>query len=284
MSTMALTIPPRPEGFHPRQAPPGYRISLVSFNNERRKITPRLQLAHTNGASGQGSIESSKAWAERRTVNGVATTLPHFQVDRDGDAAMLLELDRQGIASAKANPFCIAYETADTGYKTDPAISEFTGAQLQMMANGFAYCSMLYKIGLEYPKTWDGNGSASHTEPFSYPYWTSYNGKICPGTKKKAQVRDVILPHARAIVAAWSGQTAPPPKPPPTTGSDDVNWKPSSATVNGVTSAPPVDSTLAGQNNDWAVIALIKALQKQAGLPVTGTYNQATGNVINELI
>jgi hypothetical protein len=212
---MALTIPDKPEGFHWRQPPPGYRVDLVSFNDERRLITPRLQLAHTNGASVSSTVEKAKAWAERRTVNGVATTLPHFQVDLDGDAAMLLELNRQGIASAKANPFTIAYETADTGYKDDPSISAFTGAQLQMMANGFAYCSVLWKIPLEYPATWDGTGSASHTEPFGYPYWTNANGKICPGHKKKEQVHDVIIPFAREIVTAWMTPTTPIPPPEP---------------------------------------------------------------------
>jgi hypothetical protein len=274
---MALTIPSRPEGFHPSQPPPGFRKLLVSFNNERRIITPRLQLAHTNGASKQSSIESAKAWAERRTVNGVATTLPHFQVDRDGDAAMLLELNRQGITSAKANPFVIGYETGDTGYLADPAISAFTGAQLQMMANGFAYCSMLFKIPLEYPKTWDGAGSASHTEPFTYPYWTNAKGKICPGGSKKQQVRDIVLPHARKIVAAWTG--TPPPSPPPT--GDTVNWNPSSSTVTGVKDAPPVNTTVANQNNDWAMIAFIKAIQKMAGITVTGKYDQATANVVD---
>jgi hypothetical protein len=277
---MTLTIPSKPTSFSPKLPPPGYRTLLVNFNNERRIITPRLQLAHTNGASKQSSIESAKAWAERRTVNGVATTLPHFQVDRDGDAAMLLELNRQGITSAKANPFVIGYETADTGYAADPAISAFTEAQLQMMANGFAYCSMLFKINLAYPATWDGNGSASHTEPFTYPYWTNAKGKICPGGSKKQQVRDIILPHARKIVEAWTS-TTPPPKPTPPPTGDTVNWKPSAATVTGVKDAPPVSTTIENLNNDWAMIAFLKAIQKMAGLSITGKYDQATANVVD---
>jgi hypothetical protein len=274
---MALTIPSKPTSFSPKLPPPGYRTLLVNFNNERRIITPRLQLAHTNGASKQSSIESAKAWAERRTVNGAATTLPHFQVDRDGDAAMLLELNRQGITSAKANGFVIGYETGDTGYLADPGISAFTEAQLQKMANGFAYCSMLFKIPLEYPLTWDGSGSACHTEPFTYPYWTNAKGKICPGSKKKQQVRDIILPHARKIVEAWTS-TAP-PKPPPT--GEVVNWNPSKATVDSIKDAPGVASTTANQNNDWAMIAMLKAIQKMGGLTVTGKYDQKTAELVD---
>ena len=213
---MALTIPPRPEGFHVEQPPPGYRKSYVSFAYTRKIIVPRLQLAHTNGASSEGSIESSKAWAERRTNAGSATTCPTFQVDRDGDAAMFLPLNRAQNANYKVNGWSISYETADTGYKADPSISAFTEAQLQMMANGFAYCSVLFNIPLTYPTSWNGSGSASHTEPFGYPYWTNSNGKICPGNKKKAQVRDIILPWAREIVATWTSKPSPPqPSPSP---------------------------------------------------------------------
>ena len=224
---MALTIPPKPSSFSPVLPPPGYRVKLLPFNNRRRLMTPRLQLAHTNGAETEGSIESSYNWAMRNTWPGYIygspagedyKTIPHFQVDRDGDAAMLLELNRIGIAAARANPFTISYETADRGWRTDayPTGSAFTEPQLQMMANGFAYCSALFKIPLVYPATWDGAGSACHTEPFGYPVWTNSFGKPCPGIIKKQQVRDIILPHARRILAAWSG--APPPPPPPPTG------------------------------------------------------------------
>jgi hypothetical protein len=235
---MALSIPTEPSVLSPERPPPGYRIKLVTFNDRRKLITPRLQLAHTNAAASAGSIESSWNWSQRNTWDGYIygnpagskyTTIPHFQVDLDGDAAMLLELNRQGIVNARANPFSIGYETADRGWRTDPypTGSYFTEPQLQKMANGFAYCSMLFKIRLEYPTTWDGNGSACHTEPFSYPYWTSFEGKTCPGNRKKTQVRDVILPHARKIVAAWTGTTpAPTPTPtPPLPPKPPSSWK-----------------------------------------------------------
>jgi hypothetical protein len=197
----------------------------------------------------------------------------------DGDAAQFIDINQAQNACYKVNGWAISYETADSGYKTDPAISAFTEAQLQMLANGVAYCSVLYNIPLTYPSTWDGTGSACHTEPFAYPYWTNSNGKICPGQKKKTQVRDVILPHARKIVSAWTSTTPPKPTPPPT--GDVVNWNPSSSTVTGVKDAPPVDTTVANKNNDWAMIAFLKAIQKMAGLTVTGKYDQATANVVD---
>ena len=218
---MALGIPIRPKEFRPDWPPPGYRVLYVNFAETRKIIAPRLQLIHTNGASVESSIESAKNWAERRVVNGNSTTLPTFQVDRDGDAAMFININQAQNACYKVNPWAISYETADTGYKDDPTISGFTEPQLQALANGCAYVSVLFKIPLEYPSTWDGTGTASHTEPFGYPYWTNSNGKICPGNKKKAQVRDIIIPHARKIVEAWTAPVKP-PKPPPEIKDEDM--------------------------------------------------------------
>jgi hypothetical protein len=202
-------IPPKPERFAANIPPPGVTRNLVAFNNVRVKITPRLQLVHTNGASKEGNIASAKRWAE---ANPGSNTCPHFQVDRDGSAGMLLELDRKGIGNYKAADWSWVIETADTGYLDDPTISEFTGKQAETVAIILAYGAVLYKIPLAYPATWDGAGTACHTEPFGYPLWTNAKGKICPGQKKKAQMRDLILPRAREIVAAW---TAPVPKPDP---------------------------------------------------------------------
>ena len=209
---MALTIPPPPKTYDPDVPPPGVRKDYVSFVGERRFIVPRLHLIHTNGAANQGSIEASKAWSERRTYNGTTTTLATFQVDRDGDAAMFIPMDRAQNACYKVNNWAISCETADTGYKDDPTISAFTEPQMQILANISAYVHILFKIPLEYPSTWDGSGTASHTEPFGYPYWTNSNGKICPGNKKKQQVREVIIPWAREIAATWTGTE--PSKPP----------------------------------------------------------------------
>jgi len=65
-------------------------------------------------------------------------------------------------------------------------------------------------VPLEYPATWDGSGTACHTEPFGFDKWTNSSGKPCPGERKKFQVRDTILPRAAEIVAAWT--TPPPPE------------------------------------------------------------------------
>lgn len=195
------SIPPKPARFHPEDAPPGFEKKLISFWQDRPIITPRLQLVHTNGAWGEGSVDASFRWADQP---GSGHTIPQFQIDRDGRAALLLPLNRKGIANYRAADFSIAMETADLGTLADPEISAFTEVQAESVAIALAWGAWGYDIPLYYPDTWDGTGSACHTEPFGYPVWTNSNGKICPGLKKKAQVRNVILPRAREILAAWT--------------------------------------------------------------------------------
>lgn len=206
-----MTTPTRPAVFDPEQPPPGIERRLISFWQSRPKIKPRLQLVHTNWASGEGTVDAAYNWANQEGSNH---TIPHFQVDRSGRGAMLLPLDRKGIANYQASEFSIAVETADRGLTADPSPrgSEFTPAQAETVALCLAYAAWGYRIPLNYPATWDGNGTACHTEPFGYPHWTNSAAKACPGELKKSQMGTLVLPRARQILAAWTGP-APTPIP-----------------------------------------------------------------------
>lgn len=207
-----MTIPPKPAAFTPEGAPAGpqYSINLASYWQTRAIIVPRIQLCHTNAALGEGSIASSKNWLE--SAPGVHT-LPHYQVDRDGRACKFLPTNRKGIANqtvaayrgthGTVQDWSLAYETADSGTAADPLISDYTDAQAETLATILAYESVVHRIPLELPTEWFGSGTASHTDPFGYPYWTNAQGKTCPGAKKKARLRAGILPRARVIRDAW---------------------------------------------------------------------------------
>lgn len=212
--------PPRPASFTPGGTPAGpqFSIDLASYWQTRALIVPRIQLCHTNAANGQGSIASSKNWLE--SAPGVHT-LPHYQVDRDGRACKFLPTNRRGIANqtvaayrgshGTVQDWSLAYETADTGTLNDPLISDYSDPQAETLAQILAYESIVHGIPLELPTEWYGSGTASHTDPFGYPYWTNAQGKTCPGAKKKARLRASILPRAREIRAGWTGAQPPPP-------------------------------------------------------------------------
>jgi len=80
--------------------------------------------------------------------------------------------------------------------------------------------------------------------------------------------------HPGDVLNVPASSTTPP-------SGDVVNWNPTASTVTGVKDAPPVADTVANKNNDWAMIAFLKAIQKMAGLPITGKYDQSTANVVD---
>jgi hypothetical protein len=220
-----MTIPPKPKGYAADAAPAFVELKLSSYKTAggalwwptRPQISPRLQLVHTNGATGEGSIESAINWGNAKPYEN---THPHYQVDRHR-AAKFVPSDRKGIGNATAlgaqgdygnvSDWSIVIETADEGYPTPGEAGGFIGDQVEMIAQILAYESILWHIPLSYPGEWWQPGTACHTEPFGFPYWTIHTGKVCPGYTKKQQMRTVVLPRAREIAAAW---TAPEPEEP----------------------------------------------------------------------
>lgn len=77
----------------------------------------------------------------------------------------------------------------------------------------------------------------------------------------------------------WTVPTPPPPK-----GNSDVYID--SALLASVKDAPPVAAVNDGTASTWLQVALLKIqledLQKDAGLPVTAVYDQATANVLDQ--
>lgn len=233
-----MAIPPKPTLFASNRAPDFVELKLGAYKTaagatwweSRPVIKPRLVLVHTNGASREGSIESAINVGNAAPYQN---THPHYQVDRNR-AAKLVPTDRKGIGNAttvaargdhgNVSDWSLVIETADEGYPTPGEDGGFIGQQVEMVAQILAYESILWGIPLEYPKAWYSDGTAAHTDPFGYPYWSLYDGKVCPGRTKKQQLRDVVLPLARDIAAAWTAPESPPDE------EDDVKpflWRPS---------------------------------------------------------
>ncbi len=211
-------MPDRPTVFAPDRAPDFVELKLDAYRGadgkawwtSRPKITPRLQLVHTNGASKEGSIESAINWGN---ANPALNTHPHYQVDRHR-AAKLVPTDRKGIGNKTApshrgehgdvSDWSLVIETADEGYPTPGENSGFIGEQVEMIAQILAYESIVHpEILLAYPAQWWEAGTATHTDPFEYPYYTIAKGKVCPGRTKKQQMRTLVLPRACEIRAEW---------------------------------------------------------------------------------
>lgn len=233
-----MSVPSKPATFTPEGLPPNTVSMLVPFWQNRAIQTPRLTLVHTNGASGIATNQSSYNWA---TAKPESNTLPHYQVQLDGRAAKYIPTNRRGLDNAtvtagsaawslltqaqrndinahgQVRNWSIGIETSDLGYGAGKMgdLSGFTEPQIETLAGILAYDSILWNIPLAYPDTWWGTGTACHTEPFEYPYWTLYRGKTCPGSLKKILMRTRVLPRANEIRAAWMGGPVIPTPPDP---------------------------------------------------------------------
>jgi hypothetical protein len=213
-------IPPKPAEFTPEGAPPGVINKCRSnpFGRPKMRERARLQLAHTNAAGARTSIESQWRWAT------AGNTQPHYEVGWHKDngwtpgAEKWIPTDRTGTANATGDwvqgehgdvkNWSLCCETNDDGTNVDPNLElGFVPEVGELLARIFAYEAIVWGIPLEYPTEWYGPGSACHTEPFPYPYWTIKQGKTCPGVGKKYHVREWILPRARMIRDAWLGIT-----------------------------------------------------------------------------
>ena len=237
-------IPPRPV-LAPDLSVPGVEIRFVTFMETRPKITPRMLLVHTNGASGEGTVDSAWNWTHAKPGQN---TLPHYQIDRTHNgvtrARKMLPTDRRGIANATVDDFqdghgdiatfSLAIETADEGWGPGKpgTLCGFDPGQAEMLAQVIAYEALLWGFPIEYPAEWHGAGVGCHTEPFTYPYTTLYRGKACPGDAKKRDMRDLVMPRAREIRDAWQNpRPSPSPRPPVDPEEDDDMPAPAIAAI-----------------------------------------------------
>lgn len=182
---------------------------LVAYRLQRfGRIPPRLTLVHTNGGPNPSSLDGIRNWANQWNDN----SKPHFQVQRDGSAWMLLPLYVKGICNYRADMFSNAIETQDLGWPTPDYPDRpggtvgYTPEQADTIGAILAYIHLATDgaMPLDVPTAWDGSGVGSHTDPFGTGYWTKYI-KPCPGDAKKAQLRTLLIPTAQAYVAYWQG-------------------------------------------------------------------------------
>jgi hypothetical protein len=105
------------------------------------------------------------------------------------------------------------------------------------------------------------------------------NGQsICDGNKDVDFDRAMVPDYGQ-----WPAPSSNPPKPQPPKEAL-VDWNPSAQAVATVKDAPNVKDTRANKWNTWAVIAMLKTIQEQNKLPITGLYDQATAEVIDATV
>lgn len=237
MTSLGWPIPPRPASFSPTGAPAGVEVRFVDFYLTRPWLSAPLRSAfvHTNGANGEGSVDSAWNWAHAKPNQN---TCPHYQVDRTHNgvtrARKMLPSNMRAIANATVDSvqdgrgdvawWSLAIETADEGWGPGKpgGASGFDDQQGEVICQILAYEAMVSPaLPIRLLDEWYGSGIAGHTDPFGYPYTTLARGKACPGDAKKRDVREWIIPRTLAIYTAWLQNTdviVPPINPPVDSG------------------------------------------------------------------
>ena len=229
-----LPIPLTPTYFGPDGAPPGVELQLDAYQTlddgywwlaSRPLIQPHVIVVHTNAASREGTVDAAINWGKSSRNR----TKPHYCVNWPWPTKTLAT-NKRGIANSTTSTveaeygvldssfWSIAIETADTGTLDDPDISDFLTESTfgtigtphaEIVARIIAYESIVWDFPIKMPAEFYDPGVVSHTDPFGYGFFTTVLGKTCPGDKKKATVRNQIIPRAAKIKAAWLGQEEP---------------------------------------------------------------------------
>jgi hypothetical protein len=159
----------------------GSQRHLPEWQSQPR-ITPTTIIDHSIVGSAEG------AWLMFRDRSVLES---HFIVDLDGHIWQLMDTGRQADANLNANRFALSIETADNG---DPDNFKWTGAQLESLA---WLHNKLVAVHPSIPRRLcpsEAGGGLGHHTLFGAPSeWTPV-AKSCPGTVRKRQWREVLLP------------------------------------------------------------------------------------------
>jgi hypothetical protein len=159
----------------------GSQRHLPEWQSQPR-ITPTTIIDHSIVGSAEG------AWLMFRDRSVLEA---HFIVDLNGEIWQLMDTSREADANLHANDFAVSIETADNG---DPDTFEWTRAQTESLV---WLHNKLVAVHPTIPRrlcpSEAGGGLGYHTLFGAPSAWTPV-AKSCPGTVRKRQWREVLLP------------------------------------------------------------------------------------------
>jgi hypothetical protein len=166
-------------------SPHGGSLKLLPEWQNQGKITPTTIIDHSIVGSAAG------AFFYFRDKTGIES---HFIVGLDGVIWQLMDTGRRADANLNANDFGISIETADNG---DPNNFPWTRAQLDSLK---WLHNKLRAVHPTIPRkkvtSCSGGGLGYHSlcPTTSSNPWTPSAGKTCPGTIRKKQWTEILVP------------------------------------------------------------------------------------------
>jgi N-acetylmuramoyl-L-alanine amidase len=164
-------------------SPHGGRQRHLPEWQSQPRITATTIIDHSIVGSAEGAY---------RMFRDSSSLESHFIVDLDGEIWQLMDTDRQGDANLQANGYALSIETADRG---NPDIQPWTAEQIDSLIWLHEELLLLHpKIPRRRSRSCvDPGGLGYHTLHGAPSCWTPVS-KSCPGTVRKGQWFDLLLP------------------------------------------------------------------------------------------
>jgi hypothetical protein len=184
---------------------PEARQRILHPENERAPLmVPRSVILHT-AVDAVGPTDLA-AYFDREDVGARC----HFFIHNDGQVDQLLDTNRAGAASGKADAWAISVETEDDSHRLGSNVNALTRAQVSAFIFLCEWACVEHStIPRRRCTASDGPGAHGigyHSQPMRERWehklsngvwfnpWTSAQGKVCPGDKKVRQYEDEIIP------------------------------------------------------------------------------------------
>lgn len=159
----------------------------LSQNAWQDRITPIAIAQHT----AVSSSDSLHGYFSSDAADGVES---HFYVRFSGVFEQYIDSETMAHCQRDGNRYAISIETEDnypTGWEDGSDVPAFSDAQLESLADIYAWCHLTHGIPLVISKRWDGPGVGWHRKYIGNPGWArSY--RACPGDRRIAAIPTII--------------------------------------------------------------------------------------------
>jgi hypothetical protein len=156
------------------------------------KITPRVVVFHT----AVGRLATTERYFRDHT--GVESHLmvggPWDGPELDGVIWQWMTLDRQADANLDANAFAISIETSDNAPASAADLAPWSQPQLVSLVRLGNWLAERFAIPRRQCPAWDAAGFGWHAMWGAPSHWTPSAGKVCPGSRRIAQLKTIVLP------------------------------------------------------------------------------------------
>jgi hypothetical protein len=161
---------------------PGATWAPIPEHGEGPSYTKTQLIFHSTGT--RASAAANRRYFARGDVDVESTLI----VDYDGGALQILEAGERADANGSANRRAISVEVVGEAHEP------YTAAQVATCRAIAEWACSEHPIARRQIPEHDASGVGWHVMFGAPGPWTSVRGKACPGSRRIAQVRDLIIP------------------------------------------------------------------------------------------